>query len=396
MRANKNHAPLALLAAVVSRAAAENPALPQWMPPAPTRGLDPLDRVHLQFSPRPTRSPQVDRNELLRRADSSIGTNTCGFLTDNHSAFPCPEGQTCTNLGSYRGCCRGGDCTTSSFSSVCLDATAEACSSYTAGTMCCTADSEHTSCVTYLWATTATPNQVFSLFVCDTDSWAGQQILDSEPGPVTTTSDEPTTTGPTSSKETSNSPVPTAPSGDKNDNNKDDGGNKSNVGPIVGGVVGGVALVGIIALVGVWIVLRNRKKEKALASNSSSNNANNSYMGGDGSGPPSQAPPPMSMYAPSTYAPSGYQAVSTFGPPGQSPSLQTASVAPGQGVAPYAYQPYPEQSKFGTPPPQGQYGEQGQFGEVADHSQNPNHGSVSEAPTQNPLGMGSNRAELPT
>lgn len=81
MRANKNHALLALLTGVVSRAAADNPALPQWMPPAPTRGLDPLDRVHLQVSPRPTRSPQVDRNELLRRADSSIGSNTCGFLT---------------------------------------------------------------------------------------------------------------------------------------------------------------------------------------------------------------------------------------------------------------------------------------------------------------------------
>lgn len=82
MRASNNQALLALLASIASRAVAENPILPQWRPSLPTQGLDPYDRVNLQISPRPTKSPQFNPKDLRRRADdTSIGSNTCGFLT---------------------------------------------------------------------------------------------------------------------------------------------------------------------------------------------------------------------------------------------------------------------------------------------------------------------------
>lgn len=227
------------------------------------------------------------------------------------------------------------------------------------------------------------------MYVCDTDSWAGKQILDAEPGEATTTSDEQSSTSKGDSSSSTGGPVPTAPNtgGDGGDDNNDDGGSKSNVGPIVGGVVGGVAVVAGLVMLGVWLMMRSRKKERAALANANANN-NNAYMGGgDDSIPPqSQAPGPMSMYAPSTYAPSGYQAVSSFGP-GTSPSLHpaSASVDPNQQRASYGYpQQYQDQSKFGSPPPPPSVGHE--------QPQTP----MSEAPTQNPLGVGSNRAELPS
>lgn len=48
----------------------------------------------------------------------------------------CYSGYTCTNIGNIRDCCAGNDCKTSSFSSVCLDYTDPACSSYSPGTRC--------------------------------------------------------------------------------------------------------------------------------------------------------------------------------------------------------------------------------------------------------------------
>lgn len=248
-------------------------------------------------------------------------------------------------------------------------------------------DSTHTLCVTYLWATTATPNQVFSLFVCDTEQFAGQQILDSEPRKETATSDtatEGTSTRPTSDASPSG-PVPTPPSnggkdeandgdgdGKANDNDNDndgdgDGDSKAkeaiNVGAIVGGVIGGVAMVGIIILAAVWMILRNRKAKRNAA-----DNANNNYNGaGDNFGSASsQGRPPDSMYAQSAFSPSGYQPVSTQGQSG--------------------YQSYGDASKFS---PQSQ---PGQFG--GHEPKMESSAVVNEAPTLNPLGMGTNRAEL--
>lgn len=79
----KSHAFLVLITTIISRAAAHQQALPEWRPALQTLGLDSDDRPHLQFSPRPTDSPRVDADELLRRQETSIATNICGFLTRN-------------------------------------------------------------------------------------------------------------------------------------------------------------------------------------------------------------------------------------------------------------------------------------------------------------------------
>lgn len=88
------HAFLFVLASLASHAlAGRKPDASQWKPPTPTEALDPHDRAHLQISPRPTDSPLFRNAGELRRRDSSstsIGSNTCGFWTDDgkHSTPP--------------------------------------------------------------------------------------------------------------------------------------------------------------------------------------------------------------------------------------------------------------------------------------------------------------------
>lgn len=104
--------------------------------------------------------------------------------------------------------------------------------------------------------------------------------------------------------------------GDGNGNN-DDGGGGTPVGPIVGGVVGGVAAIGLGGL-GLWLFLRNKKKKRAAAAEMSQPSPNMAYA---------NQPPPGAPGAP------GHQP-----PPGQpgyyDPKFMAAGQQPG-------YQQYP-------------------------------------------------------
>ncbi|KAB5515542.1 hypothetical protein GE09DRAFT_579237 [Coniochaeta sp. 2T2.1] len=164
----------------------------------------------------------------------------------------CDQAYTCTNQGQYRGCCVGSECATSSFPTVCYGATETQCSNPGPETMCCTYDINYPYCVTYLWATTASPNQVFSLFNCDTHDWAGQQILSAEPFAATTTN---TSSAPNSQA--------TVPANDNNNNNSGGGSSSTPVGAIVGGVIGGLAVIGLFVLCLVYLLLRYRRQKAA-------------------------------------------------------------------------------------------------------------------------------------
>lgn len=79
---------LVILAAMANRIMAYRPDLPSSWPSVPTEALEPHDRAHLQFSPRPTDSSVVNDNfrALHNKRDGSsslsIGTDTCGWWTD--------------------------------------------------------------------------------------------------------------------------------------------------------------------------------------------------------------------------------------------------------------------------------------------------------------------------
>jgi hypothetical protein len=79
---------LVILAAMANHIMAYRPNLPSSWPPVPTEALEPHDRAHLQFSPRPTDSSVVNdnfralHNNIVGSSSLSIGTDTCGWWTD--------------------------------------------------------------------------------------------------------------------------------------------------------------------------------------------------------------------------------------------------------------------------------------------------------------------------
>ncbi|KAK3322663.1 hypothetical protein B0H66DRAFT_554906 [Apodospora peruviana] len=275
-----------------------------WSPAAPTPTAGISDKTnkwaHLRTSHRPTDAPKAPFWVDLRpRAEVSlasgpVGTNTCGFYTDDGSALSCPAGFTCTNIGNYRDCCAGGDCTSSSFSSVCLDQTDPACTSSTPGTTCCGINPQAPYCATYLWGTSETPNKLFTVFACQDKLFSGQSILYPEP-PVFIMDDTPTSAVPPSTSSTSGAATTTptqSPGGGGGS-----GGSSTNIGGIVGGVLGGIALVGILLLAFYWIRTRSRRQSANTAE--TPGGSETSPGGGHANGGPT--PPVMSSPPPPSY-----------------------------------------------------------------------------------------------
>ncbi|KAK3331835.1 hypothetical protein B0T19DRAFT_397660 [Cercophora scortea] len=234
-----------------------------WKPASPTGTATAdtkLDRwSHLRVSHRPTDAPREPSWHGLKRDNSqgTVGSNTCGFFTgEGINPMTCDAGTTCTNIGDYRDCCVDSECTTSSFSSVCLDYDNPKCSTYSEGTICCPNDDKSRYCVTYFWATTATPNAIFTLYNCEEKAYAGKAILDAEPPLDTATTSELSSATSTSS-ETSTTPTASATPVAASSSSS------APVGPIVGGVVGGLAVIGIVALGGFYLHLLNRRKNAA-------------------------------------------------------------------------------------------------------------------------------------
>ncbi|KAM7201121.1 hypothetical protein V8F33_003533 [Rhypophila sp. PSN 637] len=267
--------------AAQARRSAQNVASDVWKLAEPTGTGSDNRWTHLQQSHRPTDAPRLHGyhhallgpgGDLKKRELSivsydtaPVGSNTCGFFTDDGSPMWCDKGYSCANIGNIRDCCAGDDCKKSSFSSVCLDYTNPACSSYTPGTRCCggPADPQAAYCATYLWATSANPKEIFTLYECDEKQyagnyslWAEKPIYVSDMVPISTTSRPPL-------------PIPSSPGDNTNtaqgSNSSGSANSGPNVGAIVGGVIGGVALIGIFVLVFYYMRIRGRKAVAAAA-----------------------------------------------------------------------------------------------------------------------------------
>lgn len=81
--------------------------------------------------PLPT-SPPSRRFGAMPALDArATGANVCGFISGTDSYYPlsCSASNTCTNYGTYRGCCAGSFCSSSeNFYTVCHAATEAVCS----------------------------------------------------------------------------------------------------------------------------------------------------------------------------------------------------------------------------------------------------------------------------
>jgi len=260
-----------------------------------------------------------------------------------------------------------------------------------------------------MWSTTASPGSSFTLIACESVKYTGFPQLAAE-GPATadsttTTSSSSTTTRRTTGTTdtgTSTTGTGTRSGGGVVDPTQtaapSDNSQPAPVGAIVGGVVGGLAVLALAAVALVFF-LRSRKPKEAAPPNGLSGPA------------PYGSPPPQSMVQhqqtppgfppnPSPYSASPYTAYNTTPSPTQ--AYNNVGAAPGglyPGAGGVPYQPAsPDPSKhyshvssepgygaYGTPPPQQQQ-------QQSYNAYQPPQ--IAEMGATNPSGSYGNRAEL--
>ncbi|KAJ0158572.1 hypothetical protein CTA2_11305 [Colletotrichum tanaceti] len=196
------------------------------------------------------------------------GGPTCGYYEYNSEAFDCYTDQACVTKDGYFGCTAG-----SQPFMACLDAFNSLCSQTTQGlgTLCCNFNTDFPLCVTAVKPITDnSPATTITGFRCGNNRAKGSKLVLETKGkptaPRTTTSDpvsavssDPTT--PASASTTQNIPAKTT--------TKDPSPVPSSatpVGAIVGGVIGGLAVIGFTALGIAWIWVRNRQEKRSGSS----------------------------------------------------------------------------------------------------------------------------------
>ncbi|KPM39443.1 hypothetical protein AK830_g7110 [Neonectria ditissima] len=304
-------------------------------------------------SPRPTEAPKYD---LFRRADNGTmlyaPDNTCGYISGRQGAgYTCFGSATCAFSVSddegHVACCDNGECNMR-FS--CVDSVGyfsksecgDGCE-VDALTLKCTASSapycntiSFSGGVTDYWCNNlnASTAQVASTTYAGGDDREYTTLDESSSSATLVTSgsvsEKPTVTVSAKASSTSSSDSESSSS-----DSGGGGGSKTPVGPIVGGVVGGI---GGLALIGaaIFFFLRNKKKKSAAAA--ANNNA---------TVPPTYQPPPMQQQ-PGT-GPNGYNPVPQgqagyYDPknPYSTPGQQYNQPVAGGGF-------YPVQNQAGTP-----------------------------------------------
>ncbi|KAK0666893.1 hypothetical protein QBC41DRAFT_357747 [Cercophora samala] len=244
-----------LLASIATKAGASPQRHSSWASPEPT-GTKTQDGLgHLRISHRTTDAPTLGRPRELRRQETDDGV--CGYFENPAIPdFHCLPHETCTNIGNYRACCPTGDWCAGldSHPTACVDYTHAACLYPTPGTICCDGEDGYGYCRPYHWSTSATPNRTFTVFACmpgkHTDAGTLLPTRPSGSSLPTDSSNDPTYEdllrfgGSTFSS-------PTAPPSVKSD---------TPVGAIVGGAIGGLAVVGAVIVAIFFMFFRSKKQ----------------------------------------------------------------------------------------------------------------------------------------
>ena len=250
------------------------------------------------LSPAPTPAPQGHgQMELVKRLSGfTLGKDTCGYIaSSNSNAFTCVKvDASCTNDKTFMGCCSttGTDCHTG-LKQKCIpySQSASLCKSLSDFHTLCCSSSEKPECHTYKFSTTASPNLVMTLLACQSAKGSGT-LLDYPPAFTktsgstskkstssstqssssslsTTSSASSTTTGPAAPTD---APPPAEPA------------QATPVGAIVGGTVGGVAVIGAAALAIFFLRRREKAKDDSSAASTVTGPMQPAPIGGPGNG----------------------------------------------------------------------------------------------------------------
>ncbi|KAK6217258.1 hypothetical protein QIS74_07372 [Colletotrichum tabaci] len=244
------------------------------------------------ITPTPPPNPRLAAMAIKRQE----GGPTCGYYEYNSEAFDCYTDQACVTKDGYFGCTAGSQPFTA-----CLDAFNSLCSQTAQGlgTLCCNFNTDFPLCVTALKPITGNSlATTITGFRCGNNRAKGSKlVLETKGQPTTpqTTTSAPTsalssdsiTTAPTSTtqnvpaKTTTMDPSPVPSSA-------------TPVGAIVGGVIGGLAIIGFTMLGIAWIWVRNRRERGSGSSGAPGlMNQPYTYTPMPPGGVPSQSRPPQ-------------------------------------------------------------------------------------------------------
>jgi hypothetical protein len=368
---------------------------------------------------------------LLEKRD----TNTCGYVDGNsRSNYVCAnsEAQCLYNTeASAVGCCLTTDCLIYTACLPFASSDATRASDFDAERTRICSDSDLPACAVFSYADPSGSLSGFTIPTCDTAETTYTMYFTPTGGSSSTRE--------TSATEDSESSTEAAaePSSEPSTPSEDDDGNQSPaetsatagsdpetsaevsstpVGPIVGGVIGGVAALGLLGL-GIFFLVRRKNKNTASPGMTAAHAGppgGPGYMGGPPGGPHglpgygNQAPPPemagmTGAYDHYSMAKPPASPVHSMHHPHQSPPGQMPSphmnVSPSGSPAP-AY-PQHMQGGMGTPPPQQQYHQQQQqpynMGPTPPPPQNGNGGFVPYPGPPMPMQQQQHAAvELPT
>ncbi|KAF6836313.1 hypothetical protein CPLU01_03811 [Colletotrichum plurivorum] len=233
---------------------------PSWSPPKET--IAAMDMEKLGFSPAPTAAPDP-ANVELKLAKRVRGDDTCGYISGiSTNSIYCGVGSCVINsFRSVVGCCTEATVSNCNIMTSCLPSSSRAFYQSTDSLMEFCGISTAPECVTYVYSGSLFND--YTLYACNTAKASivvYANPLDSTDDPAFTTlpGDDSSSLLPFPTTRTI-SPVP-GPATSTGSSGGGGGGSPAPIGAIVGGVVGGLALIAIIIL-GVVFLLRKKKKD---------------------------------------------------------------------------------------------------------------------------------------
>lgn len=252
-------------------------------------------------------------------------------------------------------------------------------------------NTDYPECGTIFFSSSADPDRTYTIIDCFSAGFGSTYAMQDYPPDLSTstsTSTSSTSTSTTSTTTTAPSTT-TTPPGPTSTTPPPTPDKPTPIGPIVGGVVGGVAVLGLIGL-GIVLILRRNRNPPANTTAAHQQQ------------PPSNFPPPqMGQVNPPVATSPGSPGV----PPAYDPRYSYANPPPQANA--YQMSPDPNTGVFSHPSPVGSppipspgspdpvkmaVGPHGDTGTSPVQFQQ--HEIVNEAPATNPRGIGNNRAEL--
>ncbi|KAM0426551.1 hypothetical protein ACHAPT_008243 [Fusarium lateritium] len=212
------------------------------------------------LGPAVTPAATLDQRDLFGRQNNY---DSCGYYSLSRSdwaSWQCGEPgnwtTTCNTIGSHFGCFE-------TIYTTCSNS-ADGCNTNDKRALCCNSDTSYQYCATGIKTLEDGNDEELSVYIC---AQTEQQLPFYESTIVDFTSDSTTKKQTLSEVDTTRGitvVTKTADPSPSETGDSDDGGSSTPVGAIVGGVVGGVALIAILGLA-IWFIRRNKQKKAAAA-----------------------------------------------------------------------------------------------------------------------------------